>query len=471
MTSRKECLGMQNYFANAIKAIGRLVKRSGIEGLISLGYKSRIPQRQLLVGYMAYAIIGSLLLIMPFSRTQHVAVIDNVFTAMSALSTTGLSTVDVSGCYTFGGQMVILLLIQMGGVGYMTISSYITLQLNKHLQISGNRIIESSFPLPSGFNTSIIVRSVIRFALLFEALGIALLYPYFLINHIPQALWSAVFHTISAFCTAGFSIYSDNLMQFSSDIYVNTVIMFLSYMGAIGFIIMADVHIKLTHRGHRLSFTSKVILCATTIMTLFASVHLYFFEPSITGMDTKERLLTSLFHAVSAMTTAGFNTISLSGIVPISTLALIITMYIGASPSGTGGGLKSTTLTAVYAYTRSRLSLKKDVTLMNSVIPEHRIHTALTTVVVYSFLLITGIYLTAVFEPSGTDIANITFEATSAIATTGLSVGNVSTLSTASKMVFVVLMFAGRLGMITLGNALLVHKSQHHSVSFRDIAV
>ena len=462
---------MRNYFADAFNVISRFVRHTGFERLVSLGYKSRIPGRQLLVGYTAYAIIGSILLIMPFSRTQQIAIIDNVFTAVSALSTTGLSTVDVSSCYTFFGQLVILLLIQMGGIGYMTISSYIMLGLNKRLPMSGNRIMESAFPLPSGMKTDDIVRSVIRFALLFEAMGVVLLYPYFLAYHIPQPLWSAVFHTISAFCTAGFSIYSDNLAAFSGDVYVNVVIMLLSYLGALGFIVMADVYKKLNRRSHRLSFTSRVILCATTAMLLFAACHLYFFEPTISCLGIKERTLASLFHAVSAMTTAGFNTVDTTALTSVPMMVLIITMYIGASPSGTGGGLKSTTLTTVYAFARSQLSMQRDVKLMNSILPKHRIVTSLTTFVVYTCLLAAGIYLTVLFEPQGADVSRIAFEATSAIATTGLSVGIVGEFTLGSKIVFLVLMFAGRLGMITFGNALLVHKSHRHASSFRDIAV
>lgn len=462
---------MQNYFTAAFRVINRFVRHSGFEGLISLGYKSRIAGRQMLVGYLAYAIIGSALLMMPFSRTQQVAIIDNVFTAVSALSTTGLSTVDVSSCYSFFGQFVILLLMQMGGIGYMTISSYIMLGLNNRLPMSGNRIMESAFPLPSGMKTADIVRSVVRFALLFEAMGVALLYPYFLVNHIPQPLWSAVFHTISAFCTAGFSIYSDNLMGFSSDVYVNVVIMMLSYLGALGFIVMADVYTKIVHHSHRLSFTSRVILCATAVMTLFAACHLFFFEPSIACLGIKERTLASLFHAVSAMTTAGFNTVDTTSLISVSIMALTITMYIGASPSGTGGGLKSTTFTAVYAFTHSQFSMQRDVKLMNNILPEHRVATSLTTFVGYTCLLIAGIYFTVLFEPRGADISRIAFEATSAIATAGLSVGIVGELTLGSKIVFLVLMFAGRLGMITFGNALLVHKPHRHASGFSDIAV
>ena len=462
---------MKNYFTAAAKAISRLVRLTGFEGLVLLGYKSRIPQRQLLMGYLAYTIMGTALLLTPMARNESVPFVDNLFTAVSALSTTGLATVDVSSSYTFFGQLVILLLIQMGGVGYMTISSYIILGLNMRLPMSGNRMMESAFPLPSGFNAADIVRSVVRFALLFEVLGVALLYPYFLANDIPQPLWSAVFHSVSAFCTAGLSIYSDNMMGFGGDIYVNLVIMMLSCMGALGFIVMADIYTKITRHTRHLSLTTRVILGATSIITLFASCHLYFFEPSICCLETKQRVLASLFQAVSAMTTAGFNTVDTCRFAPLAVMVLIVTMYIGASPSGTGGGLKSTTIATVFAFTRSRLGMQRDVKLMNRILPDHRIDTSLTAFAGYTFLLIAGIYLTALFEPSGTDISHIAFEATSAIATTGLSVGVVGQLSPASKIVFVVLMFAGRLGMVTLGNALLVHKSRQHTATIGDIAV
>ena len=383
------------------------MKRLNIETLFSLGYKSEYPQRQLLMGYSVYSILGALILSLPFCCRDGISIVDNLFSAVSALSTTGLSSVDVSSDYTFWGQLVILLLIQLGGL---------------------------------------------------EIMGVLLLYPYFLLHDVDNPLWSALFHSVSAFCTAGFSIFSDNLMQFQTDWYVNFVVAILSYMGAMGFIMMTDVLRKLRHHDYRISFTTKVIAVITTGLTIWSTLHL-FFEPTLQGLPTTDRLLASWFHSMSAITTVGFNTIDTSTVCAVTMIILSFSMYIGASPSGTGGGLKSTTLSALYAYTKNKLGLRKDISLAGNKVPTYRVDAALTTAVFYTLILAVGIYLLTLFEGDRQCFLDIVFEATSALATAGLSSGILSTIGIGSKLVLIVLMFIGRVGVITLGNVMLVRAS------------
>ena len=395
------------------------MKRLNIETLFSLGYKSDYPQRQLLLGYLVYSILGTLLLSLPFCCRDGISIVDNLFSAVSALSTTGLSTVDVSSDYTFWGQLVILLLIQLGGL---------------------------------------------------EIMGVLLLYPYFLLHDVDNPLWSALFHSVSAFCTAGFSIFSDNLMQFQTDWYVNFVVAILSYMGAMGFIMMTDVLRKLRHHDYRISFTTKVIAVITTGLTIWSTLHL-FFEPTLQGLPTTDRLLASWFHSMSAITTVGFNTIDTSTVCAVTMIILSFSMYIGASPSGTGGGLKSTTLSALYAYTKNKLGLRKDISLAGNKVPTYRVDAALTTAVFYTLILAVGIYLLTLFEGDRQCFLDIVFEATSALATAGLSSGILSTIGIGSKLVLIVLMFIGRVGVITLGNVMLVRASAESAKRRSDLVV
>lgn len=446
----------------------KFLLRIDFERLLSFGYKSKYPQRQLIVGYAAYSIIGTLLLMLPISLNRPISPIDNLFTAVSALSTTGLSTVDVANDYTFLGQLIILLLIQLGGLGYMTISSYIMIKLTNHMGTQKAKLFNAQFTLPDTMDAKSMIRNIINFTIGFEILGIILLYPYFLFNDISHPLWSAIFHSISAFCTAGFSIYSDNLMQFQSDYYVNIVIIILSYMGAMGFILITDLFQKILHRKYKISFTTKVIIIITCLLSLWGTIHLYFFEPSIEQFPKDKQLLISLFQSMSAMTTVGYNTIDLGTISTISLLILSVSMYIGASPSGTGGGLKSTTLSALFAYTKNKLSLQKHISLFGNKIPEYRIDTALTTFIFYTFILFIGIYLIALFEPSDTQFLKIVFEASSALATTGLSSGILSTVTVESKIVLIFLMFIGRVGVITLGNVMLMRSLNKYTESKND---
>ena len=288
------------------------------------------------------------------------------------------------------------------------------------------------------------------------SIGVILLYPYFLLYHVENPLWSAVFHSVSAFCTAGFSIFSDNLVQFQTDWYVNIVIAILSYMGAMGFIMMTDVLRKIRKPVYKISFTTKVIAVITTGLTLWSTIHLYYFEPTLQGLNFSDRLLTSWFHSMSAITTVGFNTIDTGSVCAVTMFVLSFSMYIGASPSGTGGGLKSTTLSALFAYTKNKLGLRKETSLVGNKVPAYRVDAALTTAVFYTLILVVGIYLLTIFEGNEQSFLNIVFEATSALATAGLSSGILPSICTGSKLVLIALMFIGRVGVITLGNVMLI---------------
>lgn len=447
------------------------MKRFSFATLISFGYRTEYPQRRLMVGYLAYSLLGALLLSLPLCSNSGVAIIDNLFTAVSALSTTGLATIDIAADYSFWGQLVVLLLIQLGGLGYMTFTSYAMLRLTRHLGTDEARLFHAQFAFPDREENDGMVSNIVNFALALELLGIVALYPYFLVNDVDSPLWSAIFHSISAFCTAGFSIYSDNLMQFRADWYVNVVIATLSYMGAMGFIMMTDVMRKLRHRSYRISFTTKVIATITTIFTLWSTLHLFFFEPSMHGLATGERLLAAWFQSMSAITTVGFNTVDVSQLCAVAMIVLSFSMYIGASPSGTGGGLKSTTLSAVLAYTKNKLGLRHDISLAGNKIPAYRIDSALTTTVFYTIILATGIYLLTIFEGTGQSFLDITFEATSALATAGLSSGILPAVGTGGKMVLIVLMFIGRVGVITLGNVMLVRANTQAARHRSDLVV
>lgn len=445
--------------------------RLNVETLFSFGYKSEYPQRQLLIGYSVYSILGTLLLSLPFCSKDGISIVDNMFSAISALSTTGLSTVDVSSGYTFWGQLVILLLIQLGGLGYMTFSSYVMFRLTRHLGTNEAKMFHAQFSFPDKMQSDNMLGNIVNFALAFELLGVILLYPYFLLHDVGNPLWSAVFHSVSAFCTAGFSIFSDNLVQFQADWYVNIVIAILSYMGAMGFIMMTDVLRKFRHPGYKISFTTKVIAVITTGLSLWSTIHLFCFEPALQSMNLTDRLLAAWFHSMSAITTVGFNTIDTSSVCTVTMIVLSFSMYIGASPSGTGGGLKSTTISAIFAYTKNKLGLRKDISLAGNKVPAYRVDAALTTAVFYTMILAVGIYLLTIFEGNGQTFLDIVFEATSALATAGLSSGILSSICIYSKLVLIILMFIGRVGVITLGNVMLVRAHTEAAKHKSDLVV
>ncbi len=449
-----------NIYRNALKTVRRKLMKTSLEQFICFGVKSDMPQKQIMAVYAGYSLIGTLLLLLPVSSKCDIPFIDHLFTVVSAISTTGLATVDVASAYTFFGQFVILLLIQMGGLGYMTLSSYVMLKLTGRFGSDKAKLFQIQFAVPDTFDSEVMLKSIVKYTFSFELLGFVLLCPYFLLQGTAQPVWSAMFHSVSAFCTAGFSIYSDNLMQFQSDVYVNVVIMVLCIAGAMGFIMMTDISKWITQKHYKISFTTKVIMSITGLLALWGTVHLYFCEDSFQHLPVGERWMASLFQSISAMTTVGYNTVDVSQMVPISLLILTITMYIGASPSGTGGGLKSTTISALYAYTKCTLEFRNKVSLCGNVIPRYRITSALTTVLFYTFILFVGIYLIGLFEPDDADFLKISFEAVSALATAGLTSGILSDITIGSKVVLVLLMYIGRVGVITFGNVMLAGKEE-----------
>lgn len=464
-------LKIKSFFKDLFRAFRRNLMRISLEEWICFGMRSRMPQRQLMIVYAGYSLLGTLLLLLPIASTGHVEFVDHLFSVVSAVSTTGLTTVDVATNYTFFGQAVILLLIQMGGFGYMTLSSYIMFKLTGRFGTEKAKLFQTQFAFPDTLDSESMLRNIVNYTFLFELVGFVLLCPYFLFTGVEQPVWSALFHSISAFCTAGFSIYTDNLMRFQTDVYVNIVIMVLSIAGAMGFIMMTDLTRKFTRKGHKVSFTSKVIITITGLLALWGAAHLFFFEDSFQTMSVGNRLMASLFQSVSAMTTVGYNTVDVSLMLPFSLLILTVTMYVGASPSGTGGGLKSTTISALYAYAKSTLGLRKDVSLRGNIIPAYRVTSALTTVLFYTFIAFVGIYSIGIFEPDHVDFLKISFEAVSALATAGLTSGILSEITVGSKIVLILLMYIGRVGVITFGNALLARRHPHPAKTTDDMAV
>ncbi|CDN30719.1 Potassium uptake protein KtrB [Mucinivorans hirudinis] len=432
--------------------------RFDFERILTFGYISKHPHRQLIFGYLSYIVVGTLLLCLPFMTSTNVGFLDHIFSATSAVSTTGLSTVDVSSAYTFSGKLVILLLIQLGGLGYMTMSCFVMFSLTKHFTIIKKGIIAAEFTMPGGITAKNLVKSVVGFTFFFEVIGALLLYFLFADKGVENPVGTAIFHSVSAFCTAGFSTFSDSLMQFRDDWGVNLVVIVLSYAGAMGFIVMHDLWQKITTRGYKITFTSKVIVLVTLALSALATTQMFFFEPSLLQYPASERFLMSLFQSMSALTTVGFNTINIGGLIPITLLSLTMIMYFGASPSGTGGGLKTTTLTATMAFVKSKLGQNRDVTLFGRTLPTYRIDTALATFVLYTAVIcLSSLILTATED---FDYLVILFESASALGTVGLSTGITPELSSEGKLVLIVVMFIGRVGVLTFGFSMLHRMKQ-----------
>ena len=399
------------------------------------------PVRMVALGYLAYILVGWVLLALPFSRGEGpVSSLDALFTSASALSTTGLTTVSTGHGFSLIGQLVILALIQIGGIGYMTFGSFVVLARRGDLSARREQIGKVVFSMPEEFRIAKFVRSVILFTAVVETAGVE------------HPAWSAVFHSISAFCTAGFGLYDTSFEALRGNVAVNVILGVLSYLGAIGFIVFVDAWRRLVGKTDRLTLTSRIILVTTAWISLAGTLLFYVAEPTIQALPPYERLTAALFQVMAAITTVGFNTIPIGQLSQASLFLLIMLMVVGASPSGTGGGLKTTTFSALFGVIRSALLGRDRVTFWRKEIPEDRIRLAIASLGFYVGALIAGGYLLALSE--SLPFEGLLFEAASALGTVGLSTGITAQLTPVGKLILILLMFIGRVGPLTFGIAL-----------------
>ncbi|MES1937287.1 TrkH family potassium uptake protein, partial [Salinisphaera hydrothermalis] len=411
---------------------------------------SRRPVTLVVWGYALYILVGFGLLCLPWAHARpHVGMLDSLFVATSAVSTTGLSTIGVADSYNFFGELVIAALIQLGGIGYMTLGSFVMLALRQRLDSLHSNVAQQTFALPRGADVAQFIRGVVIFTVVIETIGAAVLAHAFAADGVPAPLWNGIFHSISAFCTAGFSLFSNGLEGFRDDVTVNLTIAVLSYLGAIGFIVMSDGWRWLVLGRRRVSLTSRLILRVTVVLTVIGTLALFLTDSTLDQLPPGERLLASFFQVMTAMTTVGFDTVPINTLGHASIMLLIVAMIMGASPSGTGGGIKSTTVAVFYGAVRAALAGRTEIILLGRSIQPRRLTMAVAAVGMYIGCLVVGIF--ALLLVDGHALLPLMFEAASAIGTVGLSLGVTAGLSEAGKCVVIALMFLGRLGPMTAG--------------------
>ncbi len=428
------------------------------------------PYSSLMGGYLLIMLVGSLLLSIPIFHQQPVGILDAFFTAISAVSTTGLITVSTPDDYNTAGEILIIVLIQIGGVGYMSLASFVVLSSRRKISQISENLIKTDFSLPQHFSLGHFVRSVILFAFFMELLGAIGLYICFRAEGTPDALWQAIFHSISGFCTAGFSLFNNSLEDFKFNFWINFIVILLSLGGSIGFIVFADVYRKLIKKKSKITYTSWIILRFTAVVLALSFLVLLLSEEAFYGYDTGNQALVSLFQGMTAFTTVGFNSFAIGEMSSGGIFFIIILMLAGASPSGTGGGIKSTTIVALFAVMKCTLQGRKKITFYNREIPAEKLRLAITNFFFYVLVLILGIFLLAQVETQ--PIFEVIFEAVSALGTVGLSTGVTGGLTSAGKIIIIVLMFLGRVGPLTFGLAILKSKEEIEEVTqTADIAI
>jgi trk system potassium uptake protein TrkH len=421
----------------------------------------------LVFGYIVYAAAGWVLLSLPFADAGKTCALDDLFTAVSALSTTGLTTVSVADDYTIFAQIVILVLIQIGGLGYMTFGSFVILSRKSHITEVRKNVLNTSFSLPSDFHILTFIRHVVIYAFVVELIGATALFFILSGDNRVNPLWSAIFHSVSSFCTAGFGLYNNSFESYAGDFWLNVVISVLSIFGAVGYIVAVDVWLVLRGRRQGITYTSRIIITMTVWILVIGTVLIFITEPSLESMPVSGRLLAAFFQAMTALTTVGFNTVPIGKLALSSLFLVSILMIIGASPSGTGGGIKSTTVTALLAALKSTFKRERDVKFAGKIIPRQRVTLAICTFTFYIVVLAIGIFLLTLTEKISFD--KLFFEAASALGTVGLSTGITAQLTPLSKVLVILLMLIGRVGPLTFGMALFYRFEAQETVE--DLAI
>lgn len=421
--------------------------------------KSLKPAQVLVLGFAGTIILGTLILMLPISSANGhpTSFINSFFTSTSAVCVTGLVVVDTGTYWSVFGKTVILLLIQIGGLGFMTMATSIAIILGKKISLRNRLIMQEAL---NQFSISGVIRLtqyIILTTLGIEFVGALLLSMRF----IPQfgfknGFYYAVFHSVSAFCNAGFDIMGNgvSLMQYVSDPLVSVVIMFLIILGGLGFSVIVDI--GRTKNIRKLSLHSKLALSMTFSLIMTGFIAVFVFEmknPDTLGpLNLGGKVLASLFHSVTPRT-AGFNTLNTARLTLPTLLFTILFMLIGGSPGSTAGGIKTTTIGVIFLKVRAVIKGSDDVEFAHRRISKDTINRALAVffIAITAFVLVT--VLLTITEKNAS-LESVLFEAMSALGTVGLSMGLTPSLSLAGKIVIAIAMFFGRLGPLTIVLAL-----------------
>lgn len=406
----------------------------------------------IIIGFAAVILIGTFLLMMPVSSRAGVvtAFDESLFTATSAVCVTGLVVQDTASYWSEFGQVIILILIQIGGMGVVTVATSLALLSGKKISLMQRSTLQESISAPKMGGIVRLTGFILKATLMLELLGAVVMMPVFCTNYGIKGVWMAFFHSISAFCNAGFDIMGSiensyvSLTSFVENPVINITIMMLIIVGGIGFMTWSDVWQNGFHfKKYRMQ--SKVILVTTALLLVLPSI--YFFIYEFTDFPLKERIFSSLFQSVTPRT-AGFNTVDLTKLTGAGQCILIILMLIGGSPGSTAGGMKTTTLAVLFSNAIAVFQRKEDCQFFGRRLENHVIKNAATIISMYLTLCLSGALIISIVEnlPMGMCL----FETASAIGTVGLTLGITPELGLISRCILITLMFFGRVGGLTI---------------------
>jgi len=419
------------------------------------------PPQLLVLSFAGLIIIGSLLLTTPWAvRSGQVNYLTSLFTATSAVCVTGLVVVDTASHWTPFGQVVIMLLIQIGGLGVMSFATFLALIFGWKIQLKQRLIMQQAINQSSVGGIVRIFRYLLITSFSIEAIGATILTIHWTpLMGLKNALWFGTFHSVSAFNNAGFDLFGGfrSLTAFTSDVTVNLVISSLIILGGLGFMVLYEVFHY--HKSRALSLHARVVLITSAILIVIGTVILFITEyhHALKDLPLGVKLMASYFQSVSPRT-AGFNSIDLNSLFLSSQLLIILLMFIGGSPGSTAGGIKTSTFALLWIALISQLRGKKDNEIFKRHIPNSDMFQAFTIVMLSGFTLLTMTFLISLIRQ--TDLVRVIFEVASALGTVGLTLGITPELTPLEQIIILLTMFLGRVGPLTLGFALAYRNKQ-----------
>lgn len=420
--------------------------------------------RIIILGFAGVILVGTLLLMLPISSngSEGTSFINALFTATSATCVTGLIVYDTATYWSGFGQAVILFLIQIGGLGVITIAVALAVIAKKRITLMQRSFMQDSISAPKMGGIVRLTGFIIRGVFLMELIGALMMAPRFVRDHGWVGIWMAVFHSISAFCNAGFDILGrgnpfSSLTSYVGEPVINITIMLLIIIGGLGFITWEDIKTYGIHiRKYRMQ--SKVILTMTTVLLIVPAVYFFFWE--FANYPMKERILISLFQSVTPRT-AGFNTVPLGTMSEAGQGIFILLMLIGGAPGSTAGGMKITTIAVLVATAFAVFKRKESPQYYGRRIADETIRNAATIFLLYTSLFFVGAMVISRIE--NLPLLTCLYETASAVGTVGLTLGITPHLGVVSKLILIFLMYFGRVGGLTLIFAALPEKGSHHS--------
>lgn len=421
------------------------------------------PELIISLSFLILILTGAILLALPIASKngKSIGFINALFTSASASCVTGLVVVNTTSYWSVFGKFVIILLIQMGGLGTMLIISLVSLMLGRKIGLTERLLIKEGAGLDSYSGIVKLSKNIIIFSLVVEFLGASVLY--IRLNQIYGSftgLIYSLFHSISAFCNAGFDIFGNSLVDFKGDLVINLSIAFLIIIGGLGYSVFYDVY--KSRRFRKLALHSKVALTITAFLILFGTISFYLLEykePSMHGFTQKEKILSSFFMSVTSRT-AGFNSLNIGLMKGSSVVLTILLMFIGASPASTGGGIKTTTFGVLVMSTFSVLRGDEEVSIFKKRIPMEVILRSITIFFFASGIVLFVSMAITLIEGEKFFFLDILYETVSAFATVGITRGITPFISNFSKIILTFLMFIGRVGPTTVALGLLKRKNK-----------